>query len=146
MHICRSGSKMELYQVINSLVDSLITLLWTCLDMTVTYTENVVANTQLNFVQELLNPKVACVFKHNRGTWWGSGCYWPKYIHSAHSSSNMSVTQFNTIIKNFFFSIDVVDSSTTISVTVETVGLAIQPSTHMASEFRSLYRCKKKVS
>ena len=55
---------MELYQVINSLASSLITLLWTCLDMTVTYTENVVANTQLNFVQELLNPKVACVFKH----------------------------------------------------------------------------------
>ena len=71
-----------------------------------------------------LNPEVACVFKHNRGTWWGSGCYWPKYIHPAHSSSNMSVNQFNTIIKNFFFSMDVVDSSTTISVTVETVGLA----------------------
>lgn len=44
---------MELYQVINSLASSLITLLWTCLDMTVTYTENVVANTQLNFEQDV---------------------------------------------------------------------------------------------
>ena len=47
-------------QVINSLAGSLITLLFqTCGHRYDSYTENhVVSNTQLNFVQELLNPEV----------------------------------------------------------------------------------------
>ena len=45
--------------------------------------KNVVSNTQLNFVQELLNPEV--VFSNIIAVpdEIGLGCYWPKYIHPA---------------------------------------------------------------